>query len=185
MSETTRWLIEWGHGNEEALGEVLPRIYRELSTIASRYLRREREGHTLETSALVHEAYFRLIDQNQATWQNRSHFLAIASQAMRRILVDHARKKTYLKHGGDAVRADLDDAMIPDLERPESVLFLDDALNRLAKIDADKAKLVELRFFGGLDVHETAAALGVSVPTLTRRWRLVKAWLYRELQSRP
>ena len=183
--ETTQLLLLWSEGDEDAREQVIPRIYNRLESIASRYLAKERQGHTLETAALVHEAYVKLMEQNRMTWRGRSHFLAIASKLMRRILVDHARRRSYLKRGGHLVRAQLEDSLIPGAVRSEALVELDEALDRLAELDPEKAKLVEMRYFGGLDLHETAAALEISVPTVTRRWRLAKSWLYRELNEGP
>ncbi|HEV8580452.1 MAG TPA: sigma-70 family RNA polymerase sigma factor [Thermoanaerobaculia bacterium] len=185
MDETaagvTRLLLAWRGGDERALERLIPLIYGELRRLAGRYLSRERAGHTLETHDLIHEAFLRLIDQRQVDWRNRSHFFAIAAQMMRRILVDHARRRGYRKHGGDVRRLMLDD--VPDLaiQRDMGLVALDEALSELAEVDGELAKVVELRFFGGLDHDEIAAALGVSHPTVRRRWRMAKAWLYRRL----
>jgi len=177
----TRLLLEWRGGDERALERLIPLVYGELRRLAGRYLNRERVGHTLETHDLIHEAFLRLIDQRQVDWRNRSHFFAIAAQMMRRILVDHARRRGYRKHGGDVRRLMLDD--VPDLaiQRDMDLVALDEALSELAEVDGELAKVVELRFFGGLDHDEIAAALGVSNPTVRRRWRMAKAWLYRRL----
>jgi RNA polymerase sigma-70 factor, ECF subfamily len=177
----TRLLLEWRGGDERALERLIPLVYGELRRLAGRYLKRERAGHTLETHDLIHEAFLRLIDQRQVDWRNRSHFFAIAAQMMRRILVDHARRRGYRKHGGDVRRLVLDD--VPDLaiRRDTDLVALDEALTELAEVDGELAKIVELRFFGGLEHDEIAAALGVSNPTVRRRWRMAKAWLYRRL----
>ena len=185
MDETaagvTRLLLAWRGGDERALERLIPLVYGELRRLAGRYLSRERAGHTLETHDLIHEAFLRLIDQRQVDWRNRSHFFAIAAQMMRRILVDHARRRGYRKHGGDVRRLMLDD--VPDLaaQRDTDLVALDEALSELAEVDGELAKIVELRFFGGLEHDEIAAALGVSNPTVRRRWRMAKAWLYRRL----
>lgn len=180
--EVTLLLRRWGDGEPEAMEALMPLIYSELRTIARRYLRREREGHTLETSALVHEAYFRLVDQNRVQWGGRSHFYAVAAQSMRRILVDHARGHRYQKRGGGAPRVPLDEAFHLGDERPVDLVALDDALKELAQEDPQKAQLVELRFFGGLSHPEIAEVLDVSLSTVERSWRLARAWLYRALR---
>jgi RNA polymerase sigma factor (TIGR02999 family) len=180
----TELLAAWSGGDDQALGEVMPRIYGELSHLAASYLRREREGHTLETSALVHEAYLRLVDQRHVHWQSRAHFFGIAAQMMRRVLVDHARRHRSTKRGGGAGRLSLDQALTLAPERAPEVLALDEALARLADIDAQQARIVELRFFGGLTGEETACVLGLSVPTVSRGWRMARNWLYLALQAR-
>lgn len=178
----TAWLLAaWRRGDEEALAELLRRVYDELCRIASNYLRQERPGHTLQTSALVHEAYLRLIDQDAASWRNRAHFLGIAARMMRRVLVDHARYHGYAKRGGGALKVSFDEeAMAPAVPKPE-ILELDLALSELAELDPEQARLVELRYFGGLKVDELAVVLGISISTVTRKWSLAKAWLYRRL----
>lgn len=177
--EITQLLQLWNDGEEEALEELMPRVYGELRRLARSYLRRERVGHTLETSALVHEAYVRLIDQSQVSWQGRSHFYGIAAQAMRRILVDHARSLTSQKRGGGAPRAPLDEALHLATEQPKDLLALDRALEGLAKVDPDKVRLIELHFFVGLSHSEIAKVMETSLSTIERRWRLARAWLYR------
>ncbi|MFL6209566.1 MAG: sigma-70 family RNA polymerase sigma factor [Pyrinomonadaceae bacterium] len=180
--EVTRLLVAWGDGDRAALDKLLPLVYAELRRLAHRYMNRERPHHTLQTSALVNEAYLRLVDQKDVRWQNRAHFFGIAAQMMRRILVDYARGRGYQKRGGDdALRVDVDEAMIVSAERAAEVVALDDALARLAEIDARKSQLVELRFFGGLSIEETAEVLQVSPGTVMRDWTLAKAWLRREL----
>ena len=181
-SDTTRLLIEWSEGNDGALDLLLPRVYSELRRIAVGYLRHERQDHTLETSALIHEAYLRLIDQRQVSWQNRTHFLGIAARMMRRVLVDHARRQGYAKRGGDAVRVALSEAVSAAHERPPYLVALDEALGDLENLDSQQAQIVELRYFGGLTIEEIATVLDVSVSTVTRKWRLAKAWLYRTLE---
>ena len=177
----TQLLIAWNGGDKQALDKLLPAVYDELRRQAARYLRRERPGHTLQTTALIHEAYLRLIDQKSVQWQNRAQFFGIAAQMMRRILVDHARTKHRAKRGGSDVRVSLTDATSvtkgPDLNLVE----LDEALNRLEKIDPQQSKIVELRFFSGLNVEETAAALQISPATVKRDWKVAKAWLHREI----
>jgi RNA polymerase sigma factor (TIGR02999 family) len=180
--EITVLLRRWGDGEQEAMEALMPLIYGELRTIARRYLRREREGHTLETSALVHEAYFRLVDQERVHWGGRSHFYAIAAQSMRRILVDHARRHRYQKRGGGTLPVPLDEAFHLGDQRPVDLVALDDALQELASEDPTKAQLVELRFFGGLSHPEIAEVMEVSLSTVERSWRLARAWLFRALR---
>ncbi len=182
--EVTRLLVAWGNGDQAALDELLPLVYQELHRLAARQLGRERGGHTLQTTALVHEAYLRLIDQKETQWRNRAHFFAIAAQMMRRILVDHARARHYQKRGGGAQQAPLDEALEVSAERAAEVVALDDALTALARFDERKSKLVELRFFGGLSIEETAEVLGVSPGTVKRDWTLAKTWLQREMNKR-
>ena len=182
--EVTRLLLDWSNGNQAALDRLTPLVYEELHRLAHQHMSRERRHqprHTLQTSALVNEAYLRLIDQRNAHWQNRAHFFSIASRLMRRILVDHARAHHYAKRGGGAVRVSLDQAALVSQERAAEVLALDEALTSLAAIDQRKCQVVELRFFGGMSVEETAAALGVSAITVKRDWSTAKAWLYREI----
>ena len=179
----TRLLVDWRAGDEHALEELMPLVYGELRRLAGRYLNREREGHTLETHDLIHEAFLRLVDQRQVDWQSRAHFFGIAAQMMRRILVDHARRRSAQRHGGDVRQLVLD--LVPDLavHRDEDLVALDEALTELAREDEPLARIVELRFFGGLEHDEIAALLGVSNPTVRRRWRVAKAWLYRRLSG--
>jgi RNA polymerase sigma factor (TIGR02999 family) len=165
------------------MDELLPLVYAELRQLASSYLRRERQGHTLQPTALVHEAYLRMIDQTQAHWQNRAHFFGVAAQMMRRILIDHARAQQADKRGGEFQKLSLDENIDVSGNRADELVALDDALKRLAEIDPQKSRLVELRFFGGLSVEETAEVLGVSAPTVKRHWRMAKAWLYGEVQK--
>lgn len=182
--EVTQLLIKWSNGNKEAFEELLPLVYRELQKIAHRYLSRERNSNTLQTTALVHEAYIKLIDQNRVQWQNRAHFFGIAAQAMRRILVDNARQRLADKRGKGAEKLSIDEGLI-DIsdERAGNLVDLDDALKKLAEIDVQKSRLVELRYFGGLSIEETAEVLGVSVATVNRQWRTAKAWLYNEITN--
>ena len=181
--DVTQLLLKWSSGNQDALSELLPLVYRELQKIAHRYLSRERRSNTLQTTALVHEAYLKLIDQTCVQWQNRAHFFGIAAQAMRRILVDNARQRLADKRGAGAEKVSIDEGLI-DIsdERAGNLIDLDDALQNLAKIDEQKSQLVELRYFGGLSIEETAEVLGVSVATVNRQWRLAKAWLYNEIK---
>jgi RNA polymerase sigma-70 factor (ECF subfamily) len=180
----TRLLIEVTHGDTAAVDRVLPLIYDELRTLAANYLRRERTDHTLQPTALVHEAYLRLVDQTRVTWQNRAHFFGIAAQMMRRILVDHARKQAAGKRGGEVQRFSLDENIDHAVERHAELIALDEALKALAAIDEQKARMVELRYFGGLSVEETAEALNVATATVHRHWRATKAWLYGEMTRR-
>jgi RNA polymerase sigma factor (TIGR02999 family) len=181
-SEITQMLIELTDGNRDVVDQILPHIYDELRRLAGSYLRRERSDHTLQPTALVHEAYMKLIDQNRVKWQNRAHFFGIAAQVMRRILMDHARKHTAEKRGGDADLIPLEEEiLIVSQDKSSELLALNDALDELAKIDPEKARIVELRYFGGLSIEETAEVIGVSVPTVNRHWKMAKAWLYSEL----
>jgi RNA polymerase sigma factor (TIGR02999 family) len=181
-SEVTRLLVDWQNGSAEALDQLMPLVYSELRAIANRYLSRERNDHTLQSTSLVHEAYFRLIDQRHVQWQNRAHFLGIAAQMMRRILVDHARHEHRLKRGGPLPSLSLDAAVaVATPAREIDLLALDEALDRLALIDAQQSRLVELRFFSGLTIEEAAVALGVSAGTVKREWSTAKAWLFREM----
>lgn len=181
--EVTRLLLAWSDGDEHALADLMPRVYDELRSLAASYLRRERPGHTLQTSALVHEAYLRLVDQTRVRWHDRRHFFGIAAQAMRRVLVDHARGHLYAKRGGGARRLSLDEALTAAAESAPELVALDEALDRLAAADPQQAKIVELRFFGGLTGEEIGELLGVSVSTVTRGWRLARAFLYRSLTA--
>jgi RNA polymerase sigma factor (TIGR02999 family) len=180
-AEVTRLLQEWSNGEEQALDRLVPQIHRELRKLAASYLRKERSDHTLQPTALVNEAFLKLIDQRAVKWQNRAHFFGIAAQAMRRILVDHARQRSYQKRGGDVRRVTLDEALVVSNERAAEVVALDDALNSLAEFDERKSKIVELRFFAGLSIEETAEILAVSPGTVMRDWTLAKAWLRREI----
>ncbi|MEP6570539.1 MAG: sigma-70 family RNA polymerase sigma factor [Acidobacteriota bacterium] len=179
--EVTRLLRDWGGGNEQALEQLVPLIYDELRRMAHNSLYRERPGHTLQTTALVHEAYLKLIDQRDARWQNRAHFFAIAAQAMRRILVDSARRHTALKRGGVAENLPLENAANISLEPDPILLPLDEALNRLAEIDPEQSRIVELRFFGGLTIEETAEVMKRSSDTIKRDWAMARAWLRQAL----
>jgi RNA polymerase sigma factor (TIGR02999 family) len=176
-------LLAWREGDGDALNELIPLIQGELRRLASRHMRRERPGHTLQTTALINEAYLRLIEVDSIQWQNRAHFLAVAARVMRRVLVESARRKGRHRHGGNARKISLDDALAMSREANPDFVALDDALSALTEIDVRKARVVEMRFFGGLTVDETAEALGVSTGTVMRDWRLAKAWLARELKG--
>jgi RNA polymerase sigma factor (TIGR02999 family) len=182
-SDVTRLLGELSRGKEEALGQLMPLLYSELRRLASYYLQRERGNHTLQATALVHEAYLRLVDQKDARWENRSQFMSVASQLMRRILVDYSRGHHAAKRGGDVGKVYLEESAIVVKGRAADVVALDDAMKRLAEIDPQQARLVELRFFGGLNIEETASVLGTSPATVKRNWSVAKAWLAREMRS--
>lgn len=179
----TQLLVAWGNGNQAARDQLMPLVYEELHRLAHQYMNRERPGHTLQTSALVNEAFLRLVDQRDVHWQNRAHFFGIAAQMMRRILVDYARNRQYAKRGGNAHQVSLKEELIVSEERSAEVVALDDALKSLAAIDERKSQVVELRFFGGLSIDETAEVLAVSPGTVMRDWTLAKAWLRREMTS--
>ncbi len=179
----TQLLIGWGQGDKEALDKLVPIVYDELRRQAARYLRHERAGHTLQTTALIHEAYLRLIDQKNVHWQNRAQFFGIAAQLMRRILVDHARTRKRAKRGGSDIRVPFEDAVAIASAPELDVVALDEALKRLAEIDEQQGKIVELRFFSGLTVEETAEVLGISPATVKRDWSMAKAWLHREISN--
>jgi RNA polymerase sigma factor (TIGR02999 family) len=181
--ELTLLLTAWNQGDESALKEIVPLVYQELHRTAHRYMARERTSHTLQTTALVNEVFMRLVDFQKMTWQNRNHFFAICANLMRRVLVDFARSRRFLKRGGEAVHFPFDETLFVGLERAAGLVALDDALNALAIVDERKSQVVELRFFGGLSVEETAEVLNVSVQTVMRDWRLAKAWLFRELSK--
>ena len=179
--EITRLLVEWGEGNQAALDSLLPAVHSELEKLAHSYMRRENSAHTLQTTALVNEAYLRLIDQKRVQWQSRAHFFGIAAQMMRRILIDHARKAEYAKRGGRALKISLDDVAEISDEKASELIALDEAMRELAKVDARRARVVELRYFGGLSNDEIAAVLEISVNTVMRDWNLARAWLHRAL----
>ena len=181
--EVTRLLAAWGDGDRSALDRLIPLVERELHQLAHRYLSRERPGHTLQTTALVNEAYLRLVDQRRTRFESRTHFFAIAAQIMRRILVNHARDRAAEKRGGGVRKVSLDDAAVLSDERAEELVALDEALDTLAELDGRKARVVELRYFGGLSVEETAEVLGVHPNTVTREWGQAKAFLHRELHK--
>lgn len=182
-SEITQLLQEWNNGKDEAKELLLPYVYDELKRQARYYMSRERSDHTLQPTALVHEAFIRLSDQAGVDWQNRSHFFGVASRLMRQILVDHARSHAASKRGGNLIRFSIDDVDIPVEQRAQSILTLNEALDRLAVLDAQQAAVVEMRFFGGLGTSEIAMALGVSERTVGREWQSAKLWLYRELNK--
>jgi RNA polymerase sigma-70 factor, ECF subfamily len=185
--EITQWLIAWSNGDQNALNQLIPLVHKELRRLAKHYIRQERRrarrGITMQTTVLVNEAYLRLIDAGNVEWQNRTHFFAIAAQLMRRILVDYARSRSYLKRGGGLQQISLDEAADFSKERAPDLVALDEALEALAKIDERKSRLVELRFFGGLSVEEAAEVLRVSPTTVMRDWRLAKSWLFHELSG--
>jgi RNA polymerase sigma factor (TIGR02999 family) len=180
--ELTRLLLAWGAGDEQALDDLLPVVYRELYTMARRYMAAERPDHTLQASALVNEAYLRLVDVRQMQWQNRAHFFGVCAQLMRRILVDFGRRRHYLKRGGGVRPVNLSEDLVIGAQTT-NLVALDDALNALAAVDPRKVRVVELRFFSGLTVEETAEVLNVSADTVVRDWRLAKVWLHRELEK--
>jgi len=179
--EVTQLLIDWSNGDRAALDKLVPVVDRELRRLAHHYMSRERADHTLQTTALVNEAFVRLVNRKNIQWQNRAHFFGIAAQLMRAILVDHARSHACVKRGGGAGKLELDEALAVSQQKASEVIALDDALNQLALIDAQQSRIVELRFFGGLTVEEAAEVLHVSPATIKREWSSAKAWLYREL----
>lgn len=179
--DVTQLLGEWTNGSQAARDELMALVYEELRRLAHRHMGRERPGHTLQTSALVHEAFMRLVDQKNVHWQSRAHFFAIAAQMMRRILVDYARSRGNLKRGGNLQQISLDKTLLVSEERSAEVIALDDALRGLESFDQRKSQIVELRFFGGLSIEETADVLGVSPGTVMRDWTLAKAWLHKEI----
>ncbi len=181
--QITRLLQSWDHGDPSAVDKLVPLVYDELHRLAHRYMSGERPDHTLQTTALVNEAYVRLVDSAHANWENRSHFFGVCAQVMRRILVDWARSRKALKRGGDASSLDLNEALVAVNQSGTDLVAVDDALTALAAVDARKARVVELRFFGGLSVNETAEVLKVSEETVHRDWRLAKSWLRRELNA--
>jgi RNA polymerase sigma factor (TIGR02999 family) len=176
--------MDWGNGDEAALEKLVPLVESELRRLAQHYLNQERSGHTLQTTALINEAYIRLIQWKSVNWKNRGHFLGVSAQLMRRILVDYARHHRYLKRGGgNAIKVSLEDAHGLAVEQPNDLVEIDAALNRLATVDPRRSKIVELRFFGGLSVEETAEALEISPTSVKRDWSLAQAWLYCELRG--
>ena len=181
--EITELLAEWRDGNQSALDELYPLVYNELHRLARRYMSRERKGHTLQTTALINEAYVRLVDQKNVQWANRSHFFAISAQIMRRILIDHARRYGYAKRGGGAKQVSLEEvaAIVP--EQGRELIRLDEALKSLAERDPRRSQVVELRYFGGLNNEEIAGVLNVSQNTVTRDWNMARAWLYQQLSE--
>jgi RNA polymerase sigma-70 factor, ECF subfamily len=179
----TGLLIEWREGDPSALDKLTPLVYDELRRIAHRYVQRERNGHTLGTTALVNEAYVRLAGQRKIDWQNRAHFFAVTAQVMRHILIDYARRRHYVRHGGETERVSLAEAELMSKERAGELVALDEALNELARMDPRKGRVVELRYFGGLGLEETAEVLEISVMTVRRDWRAAKAWLYQKMKE--
>jgi len=179
--EITQLLAEWREGNQSALDELYPLVYDELHRLARRYMSRERKGHTLQTTALINEAYVRLVDQKNVQWANRSHFFAISAQIMRRILIDHARRQAYAKRGGGAQQVSLEEAATVTPDVSAELLRLDEALKSLAAMDPRRGQVVELRYFGGLSNEEIAGVLQVSENTVTRDWNMARAWLYQQL----
>jgi RNA polymerase sigma factor (TIGR02999 family) len=182
-TKVTGLLLKWGQGNDSALERLIPLVYDELHRIARRHIGREAIGHSLQPTALVNEAYLRLVAAQNVAWQDRTHFLAVSARIMRRILVDHARSRRYQKRGGAAERVTFDEALVVSNESSQDLVALDDALVALASFDERKSRVIELRFFGGLSVEETAAVLELSSDTVMRDWRLAKAWLRRELRG--
>jgi RNA polymerase sigma-70 factor, ECF subfamily len=180
-NEVTQLLVAWSDGDEAARDRLMPLVYDELHRLAHQYMRRERRGHTMQTSALVNEAYLRLVGQNRTHWQSRAHFFGIAARLMRQILVDEARRRSYAKRGGGAVRVTFDETKTLVQEQSANVMDLDEALNTLEQIDSRKSQIVELRFFGGMSIEETAEALKVSPGTVMREWTFARAWLRNEM----
>ena len=181
--EITQLLMAWKEGDQAALDDLMPMVEAELRQIAHRFMRREEGNHTLQTTALVNEAYLKLINQRSMSWQNRSHFFAISAQIMRRILINYARDRRAEKRGGDVLRVNLDDAFTMSDEKSDELIALDDALERLEKFDELKSRIVEMRYFGGLTIEETAEVLGIAPPTVSLHWRLAKAWLAAEIKK--
>lgn len=184
VNGTTQLLRAWAHGDEEALAQLMPRVYRELRRLAGRVLKNENSGNTLQVTDLVHEAYLRLVDVNRMDWRDRAHFFAVSATLMRRILVDRARRRLTAKRGGKMRPLDLEHAVDLGSQRSAELVALDEALDRLASVDPRKARVVELRFFAGLDVKETAKLVGVSPDTAMRDWKVARAWLLAELSPR-
>src|ERR1051326_7052694 len=182
-AEVTKLLLAWGGGDENALQQLLPVVYAELHGLARRYMARENPGHTLQASALVNEAYLKLVDNRRVQWQNRAQFFGVSAQLMRRILVDSARRRHYLKRGGGALAVTLHEEFAISGRESKDLIAIDDALKALETVDARKAQIVEMRFFAGLTAQETAQALSVSEETVLRDWKLAKAWLFKELKK--
>lgn len=180
-NNVSQLLAQWSDGKQDVLEEIFPLVLRELRQIAHAHMRQEGVGHTLQTTALINEAYLKLVDQKNVKWQNRAHFFAIASKVMRRILLDSARARLRDKRGGGAIHIELEDAHNLSAEKSNEIIALDDALNRLAEVDLLKSRIVEMRHFGGMSVEETAEALGIAPITVMRHWNLAKAWLRREI----
>lgn len=185
MEEITQLLLKWRAGDTTALERLIPLVYNELRRLARQCMRKERAGHTLQTTALVNEAYLRLVKSSRVDWQDRAHFFAVAAQLMRRVLVDEARRRKLQKRGGQFTRLTLSDEVLPPRQQQEiDLIALDEALERLAEFAPRKCKVVEMRFFGGLSIDQTSAVLGVSVDIVKREWRTAKLWLFEELSSR-
>ena len=183
--DVTQLLVNWSQGDQGALEQLMPLVYGELRRLASSYLRRERSNHTLQSTALVHEAFMRLVNQQDVQWRNRAHFYAIAAQMIRRILVDYARSQHAEKRGSGAVKLALDDAMAVPQQADMDLLGLNDALDRLAELDARQSRIVELRFFAGLSIEETAEVMHLSPASIKREWNTARAWLFREMTRHP
>jgi len=182
-SEVTQLLIEWSNGDRAALDQLIPIVESELRRVASRLISNENPGHTLQTSALINEAYLRLVDQKNVQWQNRAHFFAVSAQIMRHILIDHARRHHYAKRGAGARKIEFDEATLMPERRAAELVALDDALRELAEMDPRKSEIVELRFFGGLNIEEAAEVMKISPATVQREWRRARAWLHRALSN--
>jgi RNA polymerase sigma factor (TIGR02999 family) len=183
QADITALLVDWGNGDQSALDKLLPLVERELHRLAHSYMRRENPDHTLQTTALIHETYLRLVDQRKVEWQNRAHFFGIAARIMRRILLNYARDQNRQKRGGKAIHVSLSEAMVMPAEKDRELIALNDALDRLEALDPRKSRVVELRYFGGLSVEEAAEVLKVSPVTVMRDWQFAKAWLAREMQN--
>lgn len=181
-NEVTQLLMDWSHGNEAALNRLMPLVEAELHRLAHHYMNRERAGHTLQTTGLVNEAYLRLVGQKNVSWQSRAHFFGIAARLMRQILVDYARKRHYAKRGGNALRVSLDEAAVVAQESSAEMIALDAALNTLAGFAREQSRIVELRFFGGLTIEETAEVMKLSVDKVKRDWSMAKTWLYHQIK---
>jgi RNA polymerase sigma factor (TIGR02999 family) len=182
--ELTQLLNSWSNGDDQALDKLIPLVYAELRKLARRHMGRENPDHTLQTSALINEAYLKLIDQQSVQWQNRAHFFAVAAQVMRHILIDHARAQRFAKRGAGAAKVSLDETAVLTDERASELVALDDALTTLASLDSRKSRIVELRFFGGLSIEETAEIMKISPVTVTREWRAARAWLRQEMSKK-
>jgi RNA polymerase sigma-70 factor (ECF subfamily) len=181
--EITQLLFNWSQGDKAALDQLVPLVYPELRRLAKRHMAREDPAHTLQTSALINEAYLKLVDQKSVQWQNRAHFFAVAAQVMRHILVDHARTRNYAKRGGGALKLPLDEAAPLTEQRAAQLIALDDALSDLSSLDDRKSQIIELRFFGGLSLEETAEVMKISPSTVQREWRAAKAWLHHAMSK--
>lgn len=182
--KVTELLVAWGNGNKAALDELMPLVYEDLRRLAKRYMRGQPGGHTLQTTALVNEAYLRLIDSSRVNWRDRTHFYAISAQLIRRVLIDFARRKNSLKRGGERVKVTLDEQIDAPFEKENDLIALDEALRELAKMNPRQSQIVELRYFGGLSEEEIAETLDVSARTVRRDWNVARAWLYRELSGK-